>query len=245
MRAEQKLLVLIGELMGLLDIDEFSQGLLEALRETVPAEWCALNELPPGPHAISLTEPPVPLDMHAAFARFGHQNPLVEHYLRGRDGRAIRFSDVISSRELHALELYRQVYRPLGVEYQIAFMLPSSPQRVLGVALSRCHRDFDTEERDLLNLARPYLIQGYRNALAHSRMLAPARQVATADLRALGLTPRQVEILRLVAMGHSGASAAATLSISLRTAQKHLQSAYRTLGVHSRADAALRVWEAS
>ena len=234
-------------MIGLLDLDELCSGLLRALREAVPSEFCALNELPADlPNTISLTEPAVPPALHVAFARLGAQNPLVQHYLRTHDGRATRFSDVLTRRELHRLELYRAVYRPLGIEYQVAFTLPASSQRILGVALSRAGRDFTARERDLLNIARPYLIQAYRNALAHTLLARGAgRQIVPADLAALGLTQRQAQVLRLVAMGHSGKDTAAALGITARTAQKHLERCYRVLGVNDRSQAAQLAWAAA
>ena len=166
--------------------------------------------------------------------------------MRTRDGRALRFSDLVTRRELHRLELYRKVYLPLGVEYQIAFTLPSAAQRVLGIALSRGDRDFTAIERDLLNLARPYLIQAYRNALAHTELARGAgRQIVVADLLALGLTERQSQVLRLVAMGRSDHDAAGELGIGVRTVQKHLEHCYRTLGVGDRSQAARLAWAAA
>lgn len=232
-------------MIGLLELEEFCAGLLTALRRSVPADWSALHELPADlPRTVSLTEPAVPAELHLAFARYGLENPLVAYYLRTRDGRATRFSDLVTRRELHRLSLYREVYRLLGVEYQIAFTLPSASQRVLGVALSRGTRNFSASERDLLNLARPYLIQAYRNALAHTALASGAgRQILVADLCALGLTRRQAEVLRLVAMGHSDQDAATALGIAPRTAQKHLEHCYRTLAVSGRSQASARAWE--
>jgi DNA-binding CsgD family transcriptional regulator len=233
--------------IGLLDLEELCQGMLRTLREAVPAEWCALNELPADlPHTISLTEPEVPRELHVAFARYALQNPLAAYYLGTMDGRAMRFSDLLTRRELHKLDLYHEVYRPLGVEYQIAFTLPSSAHQVLGIALSRGKRDFTVTERDLLNLARPYLIQAYRNALAHTALARGAgRQIVVSDLLALGLTRRQAEVLRLVAMGRSDQDAAAALGITVRTAQKHLEHCYRTLAVNDRSQAAQLAWNAA
>jgi DNA-binding CsgD family transcriptional regulator len=233
--------------MGLLDLEELCIGMLRALREAVPAEWCALNELPADlPRTISITEPPAPAHMHVAFARYGGENPLVQYHMQTYGGRATRFSDLITRRELHRLDVYRHVYRPLGVEYQIAFTLPSAAKRLLGIALSRGERDFTATERDLLNLVRPYLIQAYRNALAYTEMSAGAgRQIMLADLVALGLTRRQSEVLRLVAMGHSDQDAASALGISVRTAQKHLEHSYRTLAVGDRSQASKLAWAAA
>jgi DNA-binding CsgD family transcriptional regulator len=230
--------------IGLLDLDELSQGLLGALREAIPAEWCALHEVPAHlPNAIAMTDPPASAESLAGFARYGSQNPLVDYFLRTRDGRAMRFSDLITRRELHRLDLYREVYKPLGAEYQIAITLTSGSDRVLGIALSRAKRDFTARERDLLNLVRPYLIQAYRNALAHSALQrSSAPLVAPAALQALGLTRRQAEVLSLVAMGQSNEAAAATLGIGIRTAEKHLERCYRTLGVFNRSQASRLAW---
>ena len=52
-----------------------------------------------------------------------------------------------------------------------------------------------------------------------------------------GLTPREVEVLRLVAAGLSNGEVAARLFLSLRTIHAHLRSIYRKLGVSSRSAA--------
>jgi DNA-binding CsgD family transcriptional regulator len=232
---EKRALSLLGELIGLTDLDEFCDGLLHALREAVPSDWSALNEVPSEyPNAISLTEPPMPTEFHELFARYGTQNPIAAHFLRTRDGRATRISDLITRRELHRLELYRHIYTRLRIEYQIAFTLPSAAERILGVVLSRERRDFTARERDLLNLARPYLVQLYRNALAQQDS---GPQPSLAALQALGLTGRQAQVLRLIATGHTSKQAAAQLGINPKTAEKHLEHCYRTLNVNTRAEA--------
>jgi DNA-binding CsgD family transcriptional regulator len=229
--------------MGLLDVRELSEGLLAALRRSVPSDMAALSEVPAEPPGtISISDPAVPQKFHSAFARHASENPLARYHLDTRDGRAIRFSDLLTRRELHRLDLYKHVYEPLGIEYQIAFTLPSPSQRVLGVALSRSSRDFTANERDLLNLARPYLIQAYRNALEHTRLASSGGGIRLEAMMNLGLTRRQAEVLRLVAMGRSDRDAAEELGIAVRTAQKHMQLAYRTLGIGERSQAARLAW---
>ena len=230
--------------MGYLDVEELSYAMVAALREAVPSEWSALHELPADlPNTVSITVPPAPAEMHELFARYGGENPIVEHHVRSGDGRAIRFSDLLTRRELHRLDLYREVYEPLGVEYQIAFTLPSRSTRLLGVALSRSRSDFTAIERSLLNLARPYLIQAYRNAVDYTRLASGAAGAINAgELVSLGLTPRQADVLRLVAMGRSDADVADELGIARRTAQKHLELAYRALGVSGRSQASRIAW---
>ncbi|HEY1297060.1 MAG TPA: LuxR C-terminal-related transcriptional regulator [Chloroflexota bacterium] len=54
-----------------------------------------------------------------------------------------------------------------------------------------------------------------------------------------GLTLRQAEILRLVALGHTNREIAATLSLSLATVERHLANIYTRIGARGRADATL------
>lgn len=58
-----------------------------------------------------------------------------------------------------------------------------------------------------------------------------------------GLTPRQVEVLRLVSGGVSNRDIARRLTISPRTAEHHVQDIYTKIGVTSRAAAALFAME--
>lgn len=53
------------------------------------------------------------------------------------------------------------------------------------------------------------------------------------------LSPREVEILKLVAMGLENAEIAAELNISPRTAKNHLSSILSKLGLHNRVQAAI------
>jgi DNA-binding CsgD family transcriptional regulator len=248
------LLELVGEAGGLLDLHEFRSGLLDALRRAVPADWVSVNDLGPDPEsAYVLIDPPFPPDAHATFARLAHENPLIARYAQTRDGRAYRFSDVLSLGELHALTLYREYYGPIGLEYQVAFTLPHDPDRLLGVALSRRESDFSDEEVALLNRARPFLIQAYRNAIAYSNVEAELRVARDARLPPAGgrldeqmaarrVTAREAEVLRWAAAGRSDGDIAAGLGISTRTVQKHLERSFRKLAVRTRADAARLVW---
>ena len=58
-----------------------------------------------------------------------------------------------------------------------------------------------------------------------------------------GLSPREAEVLRLVADGLTDAQVAERLHISPRTVGQHLHSVYKKLGVPSRAAAARRAVE--
>jgi DNA-binding CsgD family transcriptional regulator len=252
---ERPLLDLIGEVIGTLDTEEFRQVLLDAVRRAVPCEWISLNDLSPEPEAtVVLIEPPFSRAAHELYATYAFENPLVARYQRTQDGRAYRFSDVATAAELHATNLYREFYGPLGLEYQVAFTLPSEHERVLALALSRSSAEFSDLERDLLNDARPYLIQAYRNALEHSRLRSELEVRSYGDplplddaglhaeLTSRGITPRQAEVLALLATGRSNRAIAVTLNLSERTVQKHLQLSFRKLAIHTRGDAVELLW---
>jgi DNA-binding CsgD family transcriptional regulator len=235
------LLELVSEVVGLLDLDEFRQGVLEALLRAVPAKYASLNEV--GPDGVTALSVPPLDDWVERFAALAHENPLYQRWVRTRDGRAYRFSDVISREELTATSLYREIYEPLGITHQIALTLPAEPPRVLALVLSRGGPDFTDHERDLLDRARPFLIQAYRNASAYADVRRGSADVLEAALLAHGLTPREAEVVGLVALGGSNRAVAGRLVLSDRTVQKHLEHAFRKLGVKNRSDAASRAWE--
>jgi DNA-binding CsgD family transcriptional regulator len=240
---------------GLLDLDEFRGGLMRGLQSVLPSDWVSLNDLGPDPAtAVVLIEPPFPPDAHEVFARLAHENPLIRRYQETHDGRAYRFSDVATPDELHALALYREFYGPIGLEHQIAFTLPHEPDRLLGVAMSRAGRDYSDAERDLLNRARPFLIQSYRNAIecsalradlgrrAFSHALVVGESRLSDALAARGLTEREADVLRGIATGRSSMAIGDALGIAERTVNKHLEHIYRKLAVHSRSEAATLAW---
>lgn len=234
------LLDLVGEVIGLLDLEELMNTMLDALGRAVPATWVSLNEV--GPERVTALVRGEKLDQHYydVFAELAHENPLVQRWNRTRDGRAYRWSDVATRAELTSTRLWREFYGQVGANHQMAFALPSESDRVLALVLTRRRGDFTDAERDFVNRARPFLIQAYRNALAYAAATerGPVRALSEA-----GLTEREAQVVALVARGLSNRGIAAELGVSDRTVQKHLERAYRKLGVRTRSEAATRAWE--
>jgi DNA-binding CsgD family transcriptional regulator len=241
-----RLLELIGDVIELVEIEDFRVGVLQAVHRAVRADWVGLSEVGADPDSVfEIVEPTLSAQTFRAFAELAHQNPLVQRLDRTRDGRAYRFSDLVTPEELHALEIFDRVYKPIGLEHQIAFTLESHRDRILAIHLSRRRRrrDFSDEDRDLLNAARPFMIQAYRNALRYSARLEPVPAPPPLDsLMPLGLTRRQAEVLQHLASGASEQAIAARLGLSVRTVQKHLELIYRRLGVNNRSQAAAIAW---
>jgi DNA-binding CsgD family transcriptional regulator len=244
---EGRLLDLVADVQGLLDIDEFREGLLEALHRAVPSDWVSLNDVGPGPNnVVAIVRPELDPKWLDVFGRLVHENPLVRRLQETRDGRAYRITDVVSQEEYRSLAIYREFYGIIGVEYQMAFTLPHSQDRILGVALSRKHENYTDAERDFVNHARHFLIQAYRNAVEFERARTIHGSTGAAllySLQSKGLTNREAEVVRYVALGRSNRDAATALGISERTIGKHLERAFKKLGVANRSAASGLVWE--
>ncbi len=74
-------------------------------------------------------------------------------------------------------------------------------------------------------------VEAVRRAVGHSRSPRPA---APAEL-----TPREVEVLRLIAIGHTTAQVAHALTISPKTADHHIQHIYAKIGASNRSVATI------
>lgn len=121
---------------GLLDPNEFCDGLFAALQAALPSDYVSLNQVASEPERNwSIVEPPLSDEHHATFYRLALQNPLAERFLRTRDGRPLRLSDIVTPAQFHATDIYREFYGPLQIEHQIAFALPSDDQHILAIAV--------------------------------------------------------------------------------------------------------------
>ena len=89
--------------------------------------------------------------------------------------------------------------------------------------------DFSERDRAVLTLLRPHLHQAYLDAERH-RQPVPR------------LTPRQKELLRLLAAGHTNIQIARRLGVTEGTVRTHLENIYGRLQVSSRTAAVARAF---
>ena len=140
----------------------------------------------------------------------------------------VTIADFYSARQWHATGMYHDLYRPAGIEHYIQLCLPEAsgqtpgPGRTVRLVLYRGPgAGFSDRDRALLTLLRPHLHQAYLDA--------ERRRQGTHEL-----TPRQWELLRLVAAGHTNREIARRLGVSEGTVRIHLQNIYGRLQVSSR-----------
>jgi HD-GYP domain-containing protein (c-di-GMP phosphodiesterase class II) len=84
---------------------------------------------------------------------------------------------------------------------------------------------------------------GRLDADAVTAVVEAAGQRAPRIERPAGLTEREVEVVRMLARGLQTKQVAAALGISAKTADRHIQNAYRKIGVSTRAAATLFAME--
>src|SRR5438132_1297920 len=160
-----------------------------------------------------------------ASRRYWHADPLTP-----ADGARL-YSDFFSPAEFRRTGLYQELARPLGVEDMVRLWLDPRGAGGARLEFDRPDRRFRDSDRAVLDVLLPHLRQFRRSAVARRRSLSWPSNGAE------GLTPREREILELVAQGLTNAQIARMLWISPGTVRKHLENAYGKLEVHTRTGA--------
>jgi len=88
------------------------------------------------------------------------------------------------------------------------------------------------------------LIVDHGKELHLMRLEKAALNAPAASLEALGITPREAEVLSWVAQGKTNREVGMILGSSARTVQKHLEHIFQKIGVESRTAAILKAWQA-
>jgi DNA-binding CsgD family transcriptional regulator len=148
----------------------------------------------------------------------------------------VKIADFNSARQWHSTGMYCDFYRPHGVEHELLLTLPdpagpsAGPGRTVRLFFFRGPGpDFTERDRALLVLLRPHVYQAYLDA---ERRRHPVPR----------LTPRQNDLLRLLAAGHTNTQIARRLGISEGTVGTHLENIYTRLNVSNRTAAVTRAF---
>jgi two-component system response regulator NreC len=90
----------------------------------------------------------------------------------------------------------------------------------------------EVEDAELIQAARTVAAGGtYLHPALGARLLSPDGEAA-----GQALTPREREVLRLIALGHTNAEVAERLYLSVRTVETHRANIHRKLGTESRSE---------
>lgn len=231
MRWSDKTLAAVANLAGA--VAEASVGsesrasvALEALSQLIPYDRAVLCQ------AAGVSLVPVAVAGYAATpaAAMGREEYRREQRSLGMDasGAALRFGDLPG----HGRNYFtvRELAWPAGLRDGMGMSLRSGDGRFIGHIALNAVRDgtFSEDHRDLLTL------------LNRSLSAAVGDLVAFVRSRAFGLTARELEVLDLIARGHTNGQIAEALVVSQSTVRRHVEHLFAKLGVGSRVAAAVK-----
>jgi len=219
-----------GEIVG----DEpFPPAFLAAVRRLVTCDFVAFNELDRvRERHLNYVEYPAGasdgVEAPITYWEARRDHPLCHFHESSGDWGAYRLSDFVAMRDLRRRRIYDEWVRPKGQTHLITVGLDAPLDHTKVFLLNRPNGpDFDERDCLVLDVLRPYFAMRYRAARG-------GREAPDGPRRCGDLTPREREILALVAEGKTNAQIAEQLWISGGTVRRHLENAYAKLGVHTR-----------
>jgi DNA-binding CsgD family transcriptional regulator len=189
------------------------------------------------PFKVPFTDTPGSEDLLRIFWEHYGKSQFSSYPSRTGDLRSIiKVTDFHSVRQWHSTAMYTDYVRALGLERHIMLCLPeasprpAAPGRHVRLVFSRgSGPDFSERDRAVLTLLRPHL---HRANLDAERRRHPVPR----------LTPRQWELLRLLAAGYTNSQIARRLGVTEGTVRTHLENIYERLHVSSRTAAVTRAF---
>ena len=193
-------------------------------------------------YLASISPKPPGWSFSETYPRHLRDDPVARHILRTRSPAVFKMSDFLGLREYRSSKLYAEVFRAVGCDRRLGFAVQGASPVNMTATLNRRGRDFNEEERALLDLLRPHLIQANSQAQADqmsvaTRLTEPDRQPATygvglVELDQRGgvrwLSPRAETLLRIYFPRAARRSAGTRLPGALeRLVKQTLRSASR------------------
>lgn len=177
-------------------------------------------------------QPPGLGSAFAAFGRLMHKYAPFRFDPTTNGGRPFSARDFFSRRAFHDLDIYQEVYGPMGYEDHCFVHVRAEPGTTVFIGLFRDDGAFDQTDKDLLTLLQPHLVNARRLALAVSA--AHDVPVAPEHFEGAGFTPRESDVIYWLTMGKSNEEIGKLLRIRADSVSRHLQAIYEKMGVDHR-----------
>ncbi|GAA4605696.1 DNA-binding CsgD family transcriptional regulator [Actinoplanes octamycinicus] len=158
-----------------------------------------------------------------------------------RPGTSTAWSDVTNLRELRRNPLYTDFFAPRGTRDQLLCVFRLNRREGHLLSFNRSRRGWTGRDRAVVELISAHLARALARRAELTRLRRALTRRDTLDAaadRLAALTPREREIVEELGRGASDRDIARALGIRERTVHKHLEQAYRKLGVNSRTQAA-------
>jgi DNA-binding CsgD family transcriptional regulator len=151
---------------------ELRRRVLDTLAELVPADVLTWDRVELATGAVGHEAVPAAAEPRGAFdavvGRAADHPLLAAHAARRRP--ALRLSELVEAGSLARSELYDQLLRAAGVEYEIAIGMRGGRGEAVVVGLGRTEREFSERDRDVLDIACPVLEGALRSTQARGRL---------------------------------------------------------------------------
>jgi DNA-binding CsgD family transcriptional regulator len=190
------------------------------------------------PRVVVAGGPPVDDVYISDLIKLGPQHP---HTKRQRwfDAPTTRLSDLVDLRRFWETDMWLRIHGYVNGRYQSAANLGCHRGTAAILVVQRANGDFSCDDMAVLDLIRGPLVPAL--AFRVSWDAATARVRHTVGGREAALTPREEQVVGLVALGWTSARIGRHLQISERTVRKHLENINEKLGTANRA-AAVSHW---
>jgi len=221
---------------GSIEGDEpFPTEFLAAIRRLVPCDsvtFCELDRI--GERALGMVsvpeEPDEDEELGLDYWEARHEHPICRFHEKTGDWRAYRLSDFVETRRFRSSRIYAEWFRPQHIESLITVGLDSPLSHTKVFLLARSGgRDFDPSDSLVLDVVRPYLALRYEAAC----------RVAESSVTCDALTPRERQILALVAEGKTNKEIATSLNLSPYTVETHRKHVMQKLNLRNSAEVVL------
>ncbi len=153
--------------------EDLARHIIPQLGKLLGSDITSYNEVNPVSRQVTGFIDPDEFNISALTAtleRYMNDHPVIVHNQITGDGNALRISDFISQRELRDTGLYQELYRPMGVEFQISMTLPTRRPLIAALVFNRKLSDFSERDRKILDTLRPHLTAAFDTARFTSRM---------------------------------------------------------------------------
>lgn len=221
------------DLSGAPDRQAFLAATRQLLAQLIPSDEIAWNGIDRSSGEAEIVGAPAFMEPQVAELLVElDDHPMVNSYLRPRrpgDTDPRRMSDVVSHRDLVRTRAYADLLHPMGAENQLTILTSLSPGAAGSAwTFARHTGDFTDKEVDLATRLQPVLVALDR---CWEALVGPPEPT---DEEPWGLTPRELEVMTLVAKGLTATACARALRIAPGTLRKHLQNVYAKLGCSDR-----------
>ncbi len=219
------------------DHADFISSALAGISRLIPADVCHIHVIDRTSGRIvhqAFPENPFTPEEIAYYIAHPEQNAFVRYVDRTGDTRARRLSDVTDPVRYRRTEFYRRCLQRAGLRHSLVLPLTLNKTTIAGFVFDRRRRDFTQRHCALLDAFAPHFRLAWTRHRDPWRIAEHPAASARERLRALGLTPREADVLFWMTEGKQNREIATIVGRSLGTIQEHVGNIVRKLDQENR-----------